>query len=228
MKTCECGLRPLLKYMLAIGAATAAIGTQAAVIQSFGAGSAVKTVTNSAHFDANTTLANNYAEGGLLFAYVGSANNNGCGYAGVNCYDDPSELSSSFAGNYMATAGTNAYLSVKKTDGSDFYKIEFAAGTGYLNLNGFWRTLNDGVQTGQGNFSAGDGTVLGLADVNGFDEVRYFAFSTANKQTGFSSPAFDEVRVGVPEPGSLAMFGLGLIGMIGLRRARQTSPGDMS
>lgn len=207
-----------MKYVVAIAATTMAMGASAAVIQSFGVKSAVKTVTNSAHFDANTTLANNYVEDGLLFAYLGSANNNGCGYAGTNCYDDPSELSSSFSGNYMATGGNNAYLSVKKNDGSDFYMIEFAAGTGYVNLNGFWRTLNNGVQTGQGNFSAGDGTVLGLADVGGFDEVRYFAFSTANRQSGFSAPAFDEVRVGVPEPGSVALFGLGLMGMIGLRR----------
>lgn len=196
------------------------MSAQAAVIQSFGVGSAVKTVTNFANFDANKALANSYVENGLLFKFTGSAKNNNCGYAGVNCYDDPSELSPAFAGNYMATAGTNAYLSVKKSDGSDFYRIEFAAGSGYLSLNGFWRTLNDGVQTGQGNFSAADGAVLGLTDLAGFDEVRYFAFSTANKQTGFSAPAFDEVRVGVPEPGSLALFGLGLMGIVGFKRRK--------
>jgi hypothetical protein len=94
MKTIDGGARALLKYVIGCGAATAAMSAPAAVIQSFGAGSAVRTVTNSAHFDANTALANNYVENGLLFQFSGSANNNGCGYAGVICYDDPDELSS--------------------------------------------------------------------------------------------------------------------------------------
>lgn len=210
--------KALLKLAMGLGAAGVMTAASAGVIQSFGVGSAVKQVTNSAHFDANTSVANNYAEDGLLFRYFGSANNNGCGYAGFNCYDDPSELSSAFEGNYMATAGTNAYVSVRKGDGSDFYMLEFAAGSGYSNLHGFWRTFNDGVQTAQGNFSKARGAVLGLMDMNGFDEVRYFAFSTANKQSGFSAAAFDEVRVGVPEPGVLALFGLALFALVGLRR----------
>ena len=212
--------RALVKLMTGVAAAAAMAAASAGVTQSFGVGSAVKQVTNAAHFDANNGLANNYVEDGLLFSYFGSARNNNCGYAGFDCYDDPSELSPAFSGNYMATAGTNAYVSVRKNDGSDFYMLEFAAGSGYLNLNGFWRTFNDGLQTAQGNFSAARGAVLGLVDTNGFDEVRYFAFSTANKQSGFSAAAFDEVRVGVPEPGALALFGLGLFGMTLLRRQR--------
>jgi hypothetical protein len=50
--------------------------------------------------------------------------------------------------------------------------------------------------------------------------VRFFAFSTANKQSGFSAPAIDDVRVNVPEPGTLALLGLGLFGVSFGRKRR--------
>jgi hypothetical protein len=215
----------LIKMILSAAAAAAASGANAAVIQSFGDGSAVKTVTNSASFQANMLLLNDYVEDGLLFHYVGTGNNNMCGYEGYDCYDFPTDLSPAFSGNYMATGGTNSYISVRKANGADFYRIEFAAGSGYLNLNGYWQTYNDGLRTAAGNFSGPRGTVLGLADAAGFDEVRYFAFSTANKQSGFSAPALDEVSVGVPEPGTLALVAGSLALMGGLRRRRNGQPG---
>lgn len=195
-------------------------GAGAAVIATLGSGAAVKTVTNAAHFELNTAMASGYVEDGLRFSYTGSANNNGCGYAGVNCYDAPTGLSPAFSGNYMASSGNNAYISIRLASGLDFYKVEFAAGSSYLNLNGYWKTFNDSVQTGAGNFSQPRGAVLGLADAGGFDEVRYYAFSTANRQSGFSGSAIDEVRVGVPEPASGLLMALGLFGLTAVRRKR--------
>jgi len=193
----------------------------AAVLQTLGAGTAVGTVTNAAHFDLNTALANDWVEDGLLFHASGYGANNGCGYAGVDCYDAVSELSPAFSGNYFATSGTNAYISVRRADGADFYRIEFAAGSGYQSLNGYWATYADGQRTGSGNFSSPRGAVLGLVDGNGFDEVRYFAFSTANRQAGYSAPALDEVRVGLPEPASPALCAAALAGMAAALRRRK-------
>ncbi len=205
-------IKPLIAAM-ALGAAGCA---SAGVMQSFG-GYTVDNVTNSATFEGNLSLANDYVEDGLVFHYTGSNNNNGCGYAGVDCYDDI--VPSPYAGNYMATAGDKAYISVRRTDGSDFSGIEFTVGTGYSTVFGFWQTLNNSIVTGTGNFTAGIGAVLGLTDLAGFDEVRYFTFSTAGKSAGFSSPEMDSVRVGdVPEPGSILLIGAGLLGLVGLRR----------
>jgi hypothetical protein len=218
----ETTMHSMNRLLCACALTLAAQSAGAAVLQSLGAGTAVGTATNVAHFDLNTALANDWVEDGLLFHFSGYGANNGCGYAGVDCYDAVSELSPAFAGNYMATSGTNAYISVRKADGGDIYRIEFAAGSGYLALNGYWATYDDGVATGSGNFSAPRGAVLGLAAADGFDEVRYFAFSTPNRQAGYSAPALDEVRVGLPEPASPALCAAALLAMAAvLRRKRK-------
>jgi hypothetical protein len=213
--------KPLFAACIAAFTLAASQPASATVVQTFGAGSAVLYASQSADFELNTTLANNYVENGLLLSYVGSDNNNNCGYAGVDCYDTPQELSPAFSGNYLATAGANAYISVRKADGGNLYGIEWAAGSGYLTLNGFWRTFNDGLVTGAGNFSQADGAVVGLTDDFGFDEVRYYAFSAPDKQSGYSAAAIDAVRASdVPEPASALLIGAGLLGLAGLRRKR--------
>jgi hypothetical protein len=221
----ETTMHSMNRLLCAAALTLAAQGAGAAVLQTLGAGAVVGAVTNAAHFDLNTTLANDWVEDGLLFHFSGYGANNGCGYAGVDCYDAVSDLSPAFAGNYMATSGTNAYISVRKADGGDIYRIEFAAGSGYLALNGYWVTYADGLRTGSGNFSAQGGphagTVLGLAAADGFDEVRYFAFSTPNRQAGYSAPALDEVRVGLPEPASPALCAAALLGMAAVRRRKR-------
>jgi hypothetical protein len=212
------------KTLVTFAAILAAGSASAAVIQTFGAGSAVKTVTNRADFEGNTSVANNYVEDGLRFSFVGAGNNDGCGYAGQDCGLDPAlDYGAGFSGNYIATGGKPSYISIRKDDGGDFYRLEFAAGTGYLNLNGYWQTFNNGAMTGFGKFSAPTSTiVLGLTDLSGFDEVRYFAFSSTNgTPAGFSYPALDAVVVGVPEPGTLALFAGALLALGGARRRRK-------
>lgn len=193
----------------------------AAVLQTLGPGTAVGVATNAAHFELNTALASDWIEGGLLFHASGTTANNGCGYAGIDCYDAVSDLSPAFSGNYLATAGANAYVSVRRAGGGTMVGIEFAAASGYQALYGYWVTYAGGARTGSGNFAAGPGAVLGLHDWAGFDEVRYFAFSAPGRQAGYSAPALDEVRVDVPEPGALLLAAAALPGMALARRRKR-------
>jgi len=209
--------------LLALSAALAAVAAlpgaaSATVMRTF---AAPPSSLHSATFSANLALSNDYAEDGLLFHFTGSANNNQCGYAGINCYDEPSDLSPWFSGNYMSTSGNNAYISIRRADGSDFRNIAFAAASGYLTVNGYWSTWNDNVRTGAGNFTQAGGAMLGLYDAAGFDEVRYYAFSSPNRSSGWSSPAIDAVQADIPEPGTAPLALAGLLGMAAARRRRR-------
>lgn len=214
-------LIPLLAALLAAPAI-------AGVLQTTGTGSATPGATHltyAADFEANTGLDNPWSEGGLLFTHTGLANDNGgCGYAGEFCVDlaGGQVYSEAFSGNYFATAGSNAYLSIRST-GAALHGIEFAVDSGYASIYVMWQTWLNGALTGSGKASlgaAGVGDVLGLSDLAGFTEVRVFAFDSASDNSGHSVPAIDSVRAfTVPEPGSLALAAAGL-GMAGLRRRR--------
>lgn len=220
----------LIKSALALLAAGAVLNAQAAVTATVGSTNTLTSYSNSANFELNTSLLNTYTENGLLFNIVngnGAGSTNGCGYGGLVCYDNiPLELSSAFAGNYFATAGNNAYISISLASGKDFQAIEFAVAGGYLADYGYWQTYNEGVLTGSGNITPTNGSLLSLADASGIDEVRYFAFN-AVKTSGFSAPDIDAVRVSaVPEPATWGMMaaGLGLLGA--LRRKRTAKQGS--
>ncbi|MEO6278885.1 MAG: hypothetical protein ABIP59_13795 [Roseateles sp.] len=210
--------------------AVLALPAAAAVVQTTGAGSATPGATHltyAADFEANTNLDSPWLEGGLQFTHTGLANDNGgCGYAGEFCVDVSAgqTYSEAFSGNYFATAGSNAYLSIKST-GPKLNGIEFAVDSGYLNIYVMWQTYLNDALTGSGKVSlgaAGIGGVLGLSDTVGFSEVRVYAFDSASDNSGYSVPAIDSVRAfTVAEPGSLALASLAALGVAGVRRRRK-------
>lgn len=206
-----------------------ALPAMAGVVQTTGSGSGTPGVAHlsyAADFEANTNLDSPWSEGGLLFTHTGLANDNGgCGFAGEFCVDLTAgeQYSQAFSGNYFATAGTNAYLSIR-SQGPALHGIEFAVDSGYANIYLMWQTWLDGALTGSGRVSlgpAGVGDVLGLSDAAGFIEVRVYAFDSATDTAGYSVPAIDSVRAfTIPEPGSLALA-LASLGVAGLRRRRR-------
>ena len=203
----------------------------AAVVQTTGAGSATPGATHltyAADFEGNTALSNTWSEGGLTFTQTNAlgADNGGCGYAGELCVDTAAGevYIDAFSGNYFATAGTNAYLSIKSAS-TLVTGIEFAVDSGFNTIYVMWQTWLNGVQTGTGKQSfgaAGVGGVLGLSDAAGFDEVRVYAFNSASANSGYSAPAIDTVRAfKVPEPGSLALALLAGIAAASISRRRR-------
>lgn len=231
-------LEPMMSLRPCLGAAAAAatllllpaVPAHAAVLQTLGhqaGGGVVGVPVLGANFEANTSLASPWAEGGLLFSHTGLGDDNGgCGYAGEWCVDLAAgeRYSRAFSGNHFATAGLNAYLSISSGATVDMNGINFAVDSGYLSIHLLWQTWRDGALTGSGRVSvgaAGHGGVLGLRDLDGFDEVRLYAFDSAADTAGYSVPAIDSVRASaIPLPGSLPLVLAALAAMAGVAAPR--------
>lgn len=198
-------------------ALSAPVLAQAATVQTIGTGTAVTTVNAAANFESVAALNDNpYLEDGLSFSRTDlSFNNNGCGYAGCAGHIG----FAGFTGNYMYGTGSGAFT-MAATGTNTFYGLEFMIGTGFFSsaLNAQWQAFNNGVLVGSGSFSATAGNIVGFKNASGFDAL---VFSDG---VSFNAPAFDNVRAqyvaNVPEPTSIALFGLGLAGLAGLRRRK--------
>ena len=222
---------PKLSRFAAMGAAALlATASQAAVVQSTGAGSAVSMVQGSADFESVNALNDNpYSEGGMDFSRQGlSFNNNGCGFAGCGGHLG----FAGFTGNYMYGVGGGGSFTMAAVGGNRFLGLEMIMGTGYFqsNVRVTWQAFDGVTIVGNGDFSAPVTAVVGFADMAGFTSLQFTSTSAgnlANFSNTVNAPAFDSVRAQftnghvVPEPGALSLTARALVGLAALARRRK-------
>ena len=222
---------PKLSQFAAFGAAALlATASQATVVQSIGAGSAVSMVQGSANFESMNALNNNpYIEGGMGFSRQGlSFNNNNCGFAGCG----GSLGFAGFAGNYMYGTGNGGSFTMAAVGGNHFLGLEMIMGTGFRasNVRVTWQAFDGVTVVGNSDFSAPVTAVVGFADMAGFTSLQFTSTSggnLANFSNTFNAPAFDSVRAQftdghvVPEPGALSLTAVALVGLAALARRRK-------
>lgn len=222
---------PKLSRFAAMGAAALlATASQAAVVQSTGAGSAVSMVQGTADFQSLNALNDNpYSEGGMNFSRQGlSFNNNSCGFAG--CASAPGFAG--FTGNYMYGTGNGGSFTTAAGAGNRFLGLEMIMGTGFgqSNVRVTWEAFDGVTLVGNGDFITPVTAVVGFADMAGFTSLHFTSTSgggLANFSNTFNAPAFDTVRAQftnghvVPEPGALSLTALALVGLAALARRRK-------
>jgi hypothetical protein len=195
-----------------------------ATIITTGSGAATSYIDAVASFeDISALYSNPYIENGMSFFRQDlSFNNNNCGFAG--CLNHTPFAG--FSGNYMYGTGSGFFEIGLLNNNDLFYGLEFVLGTGFYstNISLSWETYLNGSRTDSGVINTTAGTIVGFADVAGFNLLRF----SENGFNVYGAAAFDSVhadltgsRAQIPEPLSLALFGLGIAGLGFTRRKQQ-------
>jgi len=134
-----------------------------------------------------------------------------------------------FEGNYgwYPNGGGTGYTLIELASGSEFNNIGFNYGSGGGASNILFELFNDGALVLQGNESLlSTLNYLGFSG-GGFDEIRIRDnYSSSNFYSGAQTLAIDSIKIGasvdVPEPSTLAIFALGMIGLASRRFKKQS------
>ncbi|HEX6958646.1 MAG TPA: PEP-CTERM sorting domain-containing protein [Ferrovibrio sp.] len=229
-------MRRLGAFLFGATVGVVALGTaNAAPVLSFGAGGAVTSADRTATFDSVTggTDLSAYTEDSLSITVPDTA------YVSF----DPDGAATSFSGGFhFVFGGHPRYTAITTTDGERMSGVEFALGSGFVadlsdTIAAFaYEVLRDGSSIGSGFLDVALGTIVGISDDLGFDELRIGAYANlAAAETGIASNTLSAIAIDnvvvqlaggeqppsqVPEPGSLALFGAGLAALGLIRRRR--------
>ena len=134
---------------------------------------------------------------------------------------------------WYPNAGDHGYSLISLVGGGDFDSVGFNIGTGFSAVVAFlYELLDDNIVVSSGSVS-GTSSYLGFSG-GGFDSIRIRDSRTGGGSVTdhtYQAVAFDNIETfssalpptnisNVPEPASIAMFGIGALGLMFARRRR--------
>lgn len=221
-----------------VGALLFAVATVAALP----AGASVMVVDGDAIGapDFTVTFENGFADPNLNFSWQQSNILSMPGSVGFldGVFVDQQGLSKPYAYFSGDTQSGHTYLPevISVANAQTLSALSFYLGTGYnytQGVNAYWEGYLAGQLVGSGSFTRAPGKITFVSDA-GFDQLKIGTYYTSfnSFQGNFDNGnaiAFSDV-VGqyyrpsssdVPEPATLSLFSLGLLGVAGIRRRRQ-------